>query len=297
LLGTVVASALSACAADADTAQLWQASTVDDYVATTCSTEVVMPLSQQITDEVNCLLPGQLVRLDEGDGIVFTGAAVLPYMGEDARTDLLAAAADGGTLEINSVYRTVAQQYLLYRWFQAGRCSITAAAEPGESNHESGRAVDVNNWAERVDVLDAHGWAHTVPGDDVHFDHLATADIRGSDVHAFQRLWNRNHPDDAIDEDGFWGPMTETALRRAPAEGFATGATCGEPEPDPDPDPDPGTGPGSSDPGGDDGLDDDSGGCAAGRGGGGGAALVLVALGLITTRSRARSAGSAARRR
>ena len=42
------------------------------------------------------------------------------------------------------------QQYLLYRWFQLGRCGITAAAVPGNSNHESGRAIDVGNheaWA------------------------------------------------------------------------------------------------------------------------------------------------------
>jgi len=32
------------------------------------------------------------------------------------------------------------------------------------------------------------GWAHDVPGDPVHFDHLSSPDIRGKDVLAFQRL-------------------------------------------------------------------------------------------------------------
>jgi hypothetical protein len=60
----------------------------------------------------------------------------------------------------------------------------------------------------------------------VHFDHLASPDIRGADVLAFQRLWNRNAPDDPITEDGSYGPMTEARVMRAPAEGFGIGALC-----------------------------------------------------------------------
>ena len=33
--------------------------------------------------------------------------------------------------------------------------------------------------------------------------------LRGADVLAFQRLWNRNHPGDAIDEDGLYGPAVD----------------------------------------------------------------------------------------
>src|SRR5262249_652561 len=150
-------------------------------------------------------------------------------------------------------------------------CGITAAADPGNSNHESGRAVDLGNWGAREASMVAHGWAHDVPGDDVHFDHLSSADIRGSDGQAFQRLWDEDHPDALIDEDGRWGPMTEDALSRSPADGFALGPTCGG---DPGGDvtyPGGGKGPGSS-PG------DEVGGCSAGGGGAGGAfALVLAA--------------------
>jgi hypothetical protein len=60
----------------------------------------------------------------------------------------------------------------------------------------------------------------------VHFDHLDSPDIRGADVLAFQRLWNRNAPDDPIAEDGQYGPMTEDRVKRAPAEGFGIGALC-----------------------------------------------------------------------
>ena len=32
--------------------------------------------------------------------------------------------------------------------------------------------------------------------------HATAVDLRGQDVLAFQRLWNRNHPEDKIGEDG-----------------------------------------------------------------------------------------------
>ena len=65
-----------------------------------------------------------------------------------------------------------------------------------------------------------------MPGDPVHFDHLSSPDIRGKDVLAFQRLWNRNHPTDKISVDGDYGPQTADRLKRAPAKGFAKGPQC-----------------------------------------------------------------------
>lgn len=201
---------------------------VSSFETSSCSTSVVLALSVQIANEVNCMLPGQLVAFEENANIEFTGSAVLPYLSETARDQLYAAAAAGGgrTVRITSAFRTVVQQYLLRRWFELGRCGITAAAEPGRSNHESGRAIDVNNWPEMRASLEAHGWAQTVPGDEVHFDHLASPDLRDLGVEAFQRLWNRNHPEDTIAEDGVYGPDTARRLARSPSGGFATGATC-----------------------------------------------------------------------
>lgn len=203
------------------------ASTVGDYVSGTCSTSVVLGLSTQIADEVNCTSPGTLASFTEGGGISFTGSAVLPYLAADAKADLLAAAAaHGGGMQVNSAYRTVAQQYLLYRWYQAGNCGITAAATPGTSNHETGRAVDLQNYSEYVGDMGANGWAHDVPGDPVHFDHNASPDLRGADVLAFQRLWNRNHPGDVIAEHGKYDSATEVRLESSPAAGFPLGAHC-----------------------------------------------------------------------
>ncbi len=216
---------------DLDVGSSALASTVGDHVASDCSTEAVLGLSRQISNEVQCLTPDSFTRFDEGNGIVFSGSAVLPYLTPAGKRDLEAAvAAHGGQIQINSAFRTVAQQYLLVQWHDQGRCSITAAAAVGASNHESGRALDVGNWGEWTSALGNQGWAHDVPGDEVHFDHLSSPDLRGYDVLAFQRLWNRNHRDDMIDEDGLYGPATEARLVRSPAGGFDAGA-CGEKAP------------------------------------------------------------------
>jgi len=182
-------------------------------------------LSKQIADEVGCANPTGLVKFAAGGNLVITSNAVLPYLSAQARTSLLDVA-QTRTVQVNSAFRTVAQQYLLYRWFQLGRCNITAAATPGRSNHESGRALDIQNYSALITPMGAKGWSHDVPGDPVHFDHNASPDIRGRDVLAFQKLWNRNHPTAKLDEDGAYGPMTEARLRESPSEGFPIGPEC-----------------------------------------------------------------------
>jgi MYXO-CTERM domain-containing protein len=201
------------------------AATVSDYAYSGCSTSVVLGLSRQIADEVGCEHPGGLVPFSETGGLVFTSSSVLPYLEADAKTHLVQVAASH-SVQVNSAFRTIAQQYLLVRWHAEGRCGITATASVGNSNHESGRAVDLANYSSLVGTMSAHGWAHDVPGDPVHFDHLASDDIRGEDVLAFQTLWNRNHPGDRIAEDGDYGPQTEARLKQSPATGFAIGASC-----------------------------------------------------------------------
>ncbi len=199
---------------------------VSAYTSSGCSTAVVIGLSKQIADEIGCMSPSSLQKLAPTANLVFSSNAVLPYLGAPAKTAIQKVGANY-SLQINSAFRTVAQQYLLYRWYQQGRCGITAAATPGRSNHQSGRAVDISNYSSRISAMSAQGWAHDVPGDPVHFDHLASPDIRGMDVKAFQRLWNRNNPADKISEDGAYGPQTEARLKQAPATGFPTGAVCG----------------------------------------------------------------------
>jgi hypothetical protein len=227
VVGVALAAGLVGCADEPNLGVYRSEVNVGDFETSTCSTAVVIGLSAQVAEEVDCLMPGQMVEFEEVDGIVFNGSAVLPYLDAEARDDLYAAAAESTTaLKINSAFRSVVQQYLLRRWFEQGRCGITAAAQPGSSNHEGGRAIDVDNYDAWISILGAHGWAHSVPGDPVHFDHAASPDIRGADVLAFQRLWNRNNPGDIIAEDGDYGPQTAARIRISPSEGFPLGASC-----------------------------------------------------------------------
>lgn len=218
--------ATAGCTTDEpDLSETQSASTVSDYVGSSCSTAVVIGLSKQIADEVGCEHPGGLTHFDSSATLKITSSAVLQYLEADAKSDLIKAS-NASTVQVNSAFRTVVQQYLLYSWYRQGRCGIAIAATPGTSNHESGRAVDLANYGSEIGNMSNHGWAHDVAGDAVHFDHNASADIRGQDIKAFQVLWNRNHPNDQIAEDGDYGPATESRLRQAPATGFAIGPTC-----------------------------------------------------------------------
>ncbi len=199
--------------------------TVGSYVSSSCSTASVLGLSKQIADEISCANPTGLTRFTAGGNLQVTSNAVLPYLSAKGKTDLTAVAS-ARVVQVNSAFRTVAQQYLLYQWYLQGRCGIPIAASPGRSNHESGRAVDLANYSNLITPMSNRGWAHDVPGDAVHFDHLSSPDIRGRDILAFQKLWNRNHPGDTIAEDGAYGPNTEARLRQAPSEGFPIGPTC-----------------------------------------------------------------------
>ncbi|HEX5062760.1 MAG TPA: M15 family metallopeptidase [Kofleriaceae bacterium] len=200
-----------------------QAATVSSYVTGTCSTSVVLGLSKQISDEIGCMSPTALVRFTPSTKIQVTSSAVLPYLGKSAKTALENVTA---TVQINSAFRTIAQQYLLVKWHDAGRCGISAAAAVGRSNHESGRALDLANYSSVRSSMTSKGWTWLGSSDPVHFDYLGAADIRGKDTLAFQRLWNRNNPNDRISEDGAYGPQTEARLRQSPSTGFAQGATC-----------------------------------------------------------------------
>jgi uncharacterized protein (TIGR03382 family) len=204
-----------------------------------CSTTIVAGLSKQLIAEQNCIRPDALVSFAGMAGLSL-GAAVNPFLEPPARDALgRAVATMAGTVNINSALRTLAQQYLLYKW--QGTCGITIAASPGRSNHETGIALDVGNYAEARTALEAQGWAWYGTGDAVHFDYRGPGalDLRGDSVLAFQRLWNLNHPSDLIAEDGDYGPQTEMRLAQSPADGFAIGSSCGPLQPPPDPEPSP----------------------------------------------------------
>lgn len=208
--------------------------TVDQEIAkATCSTSsaVVSGLSQQILDEIAlCLKPGVLVKAPSDAKIA--NDSVHPYLVKAAYDALRKATASRtDVLNVSSMFRTVAQQYFLWR---RSDC-YPAVAAPGTSNHETGIAIDVSdpdnsNWRA---VLEANGFKWLGSFDRFHFDYVGagSVNLRGQDVLAFQRLWNRNNPADKIGEDGDFGPQTEARLKKSPASGFAIGADCGPPPP------------------------------------------------------------------
>lgn len=208
--------------------ELTASSPVSSAVSGSCSTTSVKALSVQLVEEIQCLKPGSMKRIDAVGGLSL-GAAVFPYLQTPAANALIAAQkARGVTLSINSGLRTLPQQYLLYRWYQTGRCGIGLAARPGTSNHESGIAVDIANNASWRSAMNSKGFSWLGSSDPVHFDYRGggTVSMKGLSVRAFQRLWNRNNPSDKISEDGVYGPATEARLAKAPVGGFPKGASC-----------------------------------------------------------------------
>jgi hypothetical protein len=216
------------------------AGTVEDAMGSTCVTSSVAPLSQQIIDEMRCMSPDALAPMPDAPNLTLA-PNVFAYLEKPARDALVKALAQkpGYGMHVNSMFRTVAQQYLLYRWYQKGRCGIGLAAAPGSSNHETGLALDVQETSSWRSTLGGVDFDWLGSSDPVHYDYrgAGASSLKGLDVKAFQRLWNRNHPNDPIAEDGAWGPATRSRLSQSPAKGFAVGATCGQ-SPDPQtPDP------------------------------------------------------------
>jgi hypothetical protein len=194
-----------------------------------CSTTSVHGLSLQIIAEARCMNADAYVEVPQLPNVTF-GSAAYRFLEKPARDKLVAAlnANPGTSMTINSMLRTVAQQYLLYRWYQTGTCSISLAATPGNSNHETGLAFDVSQYSTWKTTLQNNGFQWLGASDPVHFDYVGAGAVsyKGLDVKAFQRLWNRNNPGDLIGTDGIWGPQTEARMKASPSDGFAIGAQC-----------------------------------------------------------------------
>lgn len=199
---------------------------VSAAVDTSCTTTSVKGLSTQLVAEIQCMRPGSMKSI-EGVAGLSLGSAVFPFLQTPVADALLVAQkARGTTMTVNSALRTLPQQYLLYSWYKAGRCGITLAATPGTSNHEGALAVDIDDSTGWRSSMTAAGFRWLGASDPVHYDYVGTdaIDLGGLSVMAFQRLWNRNHPEDPIGEDGDYGTATATRVARAPVGGFPRGA-------------------------------------------------------------------------
>jgi MYXO-CTERM domain-containing protein len=210
-------------------AEATSALTVQEAINAGCSTATVKGLSQQIVDQAECFAPGSYVPMPPEPNLALNGVE-FAYLQAAARDALIAVLASkpGTTMTVNSMLRTLPQQYVLYNWYLNGQCSISLAATPGSSNHESGLALDVNQYATWKPAFLANGFTWQGAADVVHFDYTGPGVVpfKGNDVRAFQQLWNKNNPGDIIAEDGAYGPQTGARLAKSPAGGFPMGASC-----------------------------------------------------------------------
>ncbi len=207
--------------------------TVQETSTGSCSTSSVDGLSRQIIDQVRCTNPTAFVLLPSRPNLVLD-AHIFPYLESSAREHLLRVldANRSRKMTVHSVLRTVAQQYLVWRWSANRRCGVPLATPPGISNHETGRALDIADQAQWRSAMEAQDFHWLGPSDIVHFDYKTNRAMGPApDVLAFQRLWNRNHPEDRIAETGRYEPNTEQRLKKSPPSGFAVGPPCAKKSP------------------------------------------------------------------
>jgi murein L,D-transpeptidase YcbB/YkuD len=188
----------------------------------------VSGLSRQIIAQTNTLQTGILINFESLPGISSSGESALNlYLQAGAKESLRAALRQGIAkqpnlkMTINSAYRTVAQQHILYRVYRRDPKLIPLAANPGNSNHEDGLAIDVNNYNAWKPYLLANGWQWLGGNDPVHFfEDNGRDDIGTLGVKAFQTLWNRFNPNDLMTVDGNFGDQTAAKMDRSPIAGF-----------------------------------------------------------------------------
>ncbi len=187
---------------------------------------LIQGLSRQLIDELNCIEPGVLetFQVAQEPGKLYTENNI-PHMlrPEVIEAAEAVAANENDFLEITSGYRDVGMQY--YDYLRGQRFGFLAA-RPGSSRHQNGQAIDVEDSDRWREPLQAGGWDWPLGENDrPHFEWRENdmPDLRRESVRAFQRLWNRNHPDDLLEEDGIFGPITESKIAVTPAEGFAFG--------------------------------------------------------------------------
>lgn len=208
--------------------------TVKDFAITSssngCSTAGLRVLDDQIVQvllrTVNTPVQTNLVRCDDIPLLNVVGNSTIPLLQPAARRSLKRVIEQANRhLNVIHAYRTIAQQFVLREWKNRGKCHITAARQPGTSDHERAIAIDIEDfdfWRER---LESNGWNWAGPGDRGHFSFVGddvNPEVIKESVRSFQKLWNLNNPDDLIDEDGIFGDIqTGARLLRAPIEGFA----------------------------------------------------------------------------
>lgn len=187
-----------------------------------CSTAGIRALDLQLIAQINRTAPNTLVSFAHLP--IICGDGCHPYLQLPALTALEKAIASRPKVKMicNSAYRTVCQQAILFNHCAKKRCGIKAAATPGNSNHNTGLALDIEDAHGWRPYLERLGWDWIGSFDPMHFDFEGRGckDLRWLSIKAFQQLWNFNHPQNLIAEDGRWGAKTQNAILSTSTAGF-----------------------------------------------------------------------------
>ena len=131
----------------------------------------------------------------------------------------------GRSLTLLSAWRSIADQYVLFRWGLQCCGGAQLAARPGCSSHELGLALTTSEPESWVQPLQRWGWQWLGPCDPQRFCFPGQSPQHTNDgqrlIASFQTLWNRYHPQALLRVDGAFGPLTEAALLQSPCQGFA----------------------------------------------------------------------------
>lgn len=182
-------------------------------------TAIANGLSQQLIYQMNIIRPGILTSCEDLNVQLENAAYAL--LQPPAKAALKAAIQERGIpMKINSGYRTIAQQQILYN----GRfVRDLPVAEPGASNHQSGLALDIQDPQGWRPYLERYGWDWLGTYDPPHFDFYGSDcdyELGHLAVLAFQQLWNKDNPDQTIQADGIYGPGTERCINQTYVRGF-----------------------------------------------------------------------------
>jgi LAS superfamily LD-carboxypeptidase LdcB len=133
----------------------------------------------------------------------------------------------GVKLRITRGYDSIVEQQIFrnFTLYNKNKCGVNVSAPPGHSVHNSGLAIDIADYEGWRPFLKSEGWEWLGTIDPPHFDFVGsgTYNIRTLPTLAFQKLWNLNHPEDKIPEDGEYTPETEQRLNESPIDGFPKG--------------------------------------------------------------------------
>jgi LAS superfamily LD-carboxypeptidase LdcB len=190
--------------------------------------ENVRELDRQILFILQRDYPNSLVTFSDNPNVELNNST-LPLVQPAAKLALEKAIKNRGKrLTVNAAYRSPIAQHIIYSYYKQGIGGIAVAATPGNSNHETGLAIDIEDAEGWKSYLEAEGWSWMGKSDPVHFSFTGSEnlDIAALSIKSFQQLWNLNHPQDKLPENGLYDSKTASRISQAPPNGFPNDKKC-----------------------------------------------------------------------